>query len=407
MKIKVHKYGGSSLADTGKIMNAAKRLIKTHEQGYELVAVLSAMGSTTDELIEKAKEITQNPPAREMDMLISTGEQVSVALMAMAVNSLNHKAISLTAPQVGIITDAAHTKARILNIKTDRILESLKESCIVLVAGFQGINEKMDYTTLGRGGSDTSAVALAVKLKAEACEIFTDVDGIYTADPKIVPNAKKLSEISYDEMLELASLGAKVMHSRSIELAKKNSLVIHVRSSFSEDPGTLIVQENKSMEEIMVTGAALDMHEAKVTIKDVPDKPGEVALIFSIIAENDINVDMIIQNIGSEGIADVSFTIKKSDLHAVKELSGGIIKRTESRAIEFDPNIAKVSVVGVGMKSHCGIARTMFNALGKAGINIQMISTSEIKLSCIIEEEKGEEALRIIHDAFNLASIEH
>jgi len=402
MNIIVQKYGGTSLADIEKIKRAARRLIAERERGYDVVAVLSAMGKTTDELMEMARAICPSPPAREMDMLLCTGEQVSVALMAMALHAMNYKAISFVAPQVGIYTDGLHTKAKIVDIKTDRIMEALRDFHIVLIAGFQGVNERMEYTTLGRGGSDTSAAALAVKLNAVKCEIFTDVEGVYTADPRVVPNARKLPAISYDEMLELASLGAGVMHSRSIELAKKYDLVIHVRSSFSDTPGTLIKKEDESMEEILVRGAALDKNEAKVTIKKVPDTPGMVAKIFSIIAEHEINVDMIIQNVGTEGYADVSFTVNKSDMEAVNEISEKIIAETGSGSIEVDPDIAKVSVVGIGMRSHCGVAKKMFDALGKAGINIEMISTSEIKISCIIKEEEGERALRLIHEAFEL-----
>jgi len=402
MNIIVQKYGGTSLADTARIRKAAARLVKERERGRDVVAVLSAMGNTTDELIAKAHVLSPHPSARELDMLITTGEQESVALMAIALHAMNCKAISLVAPQVGIYTDGLHTKAKIIEIKTDRIIQALQESHIVLIAGFQGINRNMEYTTLGRGGSDTSAVALAVKLKAKKCEILTDVEGVYTADPRLVPGAQKIPAISYDEMLELASLGAGVMHSRSIELAKKHNLEIHVRSSFSDNSGTLIKAEEAAMEEILVRGAALDTTEAKVTIKQVPDTPGMVAKIFSILAEHNINVDMIIQNIGTEGFADVSFTVSKNDIDEVKKLSEGIIRDTGVRTIEYDTGIAKVSVVGIGMRSHCGIAETMFSVFGKAGINIQMISTSEIKISCVIEEEYGEEALRLVHDAFKL-----
>ncbi len=402
MSIIVQKFGGSSLADTEKILNAAKKMIKAREEGYDVVAVLSAMGDTTDHLIDLAHSITDDPASREMDMLVSTGEQVSVALMAIALNSLGYKAISFVAHQIGIKTDNAHRKAKIMDIDTGRIREALNDSHIVLAAGFQGLNEKMDYTTLGRGGSDTSAAALAIKLEAEKCDIFTDVDGVYTADPRLVPDARKLDRISYDEMLELASLGAKVMHSRSIELAKKNNLVIHVRSSFKDTPGTLIVQEDETMEEISVRGAALDTGEAKVTITQIPDTPGKVAQIFSIISARNINVDMIIQNIGSEGVADISFTVKKEDIQAVKDISAEILGSSGAQDITFDENIAKVSVVGVGMKSHSGIAMKMFDALGKEGINIEMISTSEIKISCVISEDSGKKALQLVHAAFEL-----
>lgn len=402
MNIIVQKYGGSSLADTEKIRKAAERLARKREQGFDVVAVLSAMGKTTDELIAKAHALTADPPAREMDMLVTTGEQVSVSLMAIALHAMNCRAVSLIAPQIGIYTDGLHTKAKIIDIKTDRIVQALKDSRVVLIAGFQGINENMEYTTLGRGGSDTSAVALAVKLEAETCEIFTDVEGVYTADPRIVPNARQLQAISYDEMLELASLGAGVMHSRSVELAKKHNVIINVRSSFSENPGTFITKEDSCMEEILVRGAALDTGEAKVTIKQVPDSPGMVATIFSTLARQNINVDMIIQNIGTEGVADVSFTVGENDVSAVKEISSSIIELTGAHSVGIDPDIAKVSVVGIGMRSHCGVAEKMFSVLGEAGINIDMISTSEIKISCVINEKNGEEALRLIHTIFEL-----
>lgn len=398
----VQKYGGSSVANPDRIKNVAKRVVRYTRQGYSLVVVVSALGDTTDELIELASKITSEPSEREMDMLISTGEQISCALLAMAIQRLEIPAISFTGAQVGIITDTSHTKARILNISAERIREELKHGKVVVVAGFQGISMDREITTLGRGGSDLTAVALAKALEAKICEIYTDVDGVYTADPRIVSDAKKLVRISYDEMLELASLGAKVMQPRSVEYGKRYDVPIHVRSSFSNKEGTIISKEVKAMEKIDVSGVALQKDEAKITICDVPDKPGVAAEIFEKLAANNIVIDMIVQNIGRTGATDVSFTVLKEDLAKTMKIAKIVAKDVGAGEVIKDENIAKVSIVGIGMRSHSGIAARMFKALASKKINIGMISTSEIKISCVIERRHAEEALRVLHSEFEL-----
>ncbi len=401
----VQKYGGSSVADPDRIMNVAKRVISYKKKGYDLVVAVSALGDTTDELVELAYKITNEPPEREMDMLISTGEQVSVALLAMAIDKLGYEAISFTGAQVGIVTDSSFTKAKILDINTKRILEELKKGKIVIVAGFQGVNLNQEITTLGRGGSDMTAAALAKVLNAKMCEIYTDVEGVYTADPRIVPNARKLSHISYDEMLEMAALGAKVMQARSIECAKKFKIRMHVRSSFNNKEGTIISEEVKAMEDIVVSGVTLNKDEAKVTICDVPDKPGLAAKIFRKISEANINIDMIIQNISRDRTTDISFTVLKEDLPKTLKVARRVAKEIGAEGVLEDQSIAKVSIVGVGMKSHSGIAARMFEALASKKINIEMISTSEIKISCVIKKRSAEEAVRAIHDKFELYKV--
>lgn len=402
----VQKYGGSSVANPERIKSVAKRVVRYKKEGYDVVVVVSALGDTTDELIELAYKVTEDPSEREMDMLISTGEQISCALLAMAVERLGEPAISFTGAQVGIITDTSHTKARILNISAaDRIKEKLKEGKVVVVAGFQGISIKKEITTLGRGGSDLTAVALARALGAKMCEIYTDVDGVYTADPRIVRNAKKLSKISYDEMLELASLGAKVMQARSVEYGKRYDIPIHVRSSFSNAEGTIICKEAKSMEKIDVSGVALQKDEAKVTICDVPDKPGIAAIIFRELGENNIVIDMIVQNVGRTGTTDVSFTVLNEDLAKTMKVSKKVAKEIGAGEVIKDENIAKISIVGIGMRSHSGIAARMFKALASRKINIEMISTSEIKISCVIGKRFAEPALKALHDEFDLKKV--
>jgi len=398
----VQKYGGSSVANPERIKNVAKRVVSYKKHGYSVVVVVSALGDTTDELIELASKITDEPSEREMDMLISTGEQISCALLAMAIQELKVPAISFTGAQVGIKTDASHTKARILNISAERIREELKNSKVIVVAGFQGVSINKEITTLGRGGSDLTAVALAKALGAKICEIYTDVDGVYTADPRIVKNARKLSRISYDEMLELASLGAKVMQARSVEYGKRYDIPIHVRSSFSGVEGTIISKEVKSMEKIDVSGIALQKDEAKVTICDVPDKPGIAAIIFKELAVNNIVIDMIVQNVSRTGTTDISFTVLKEDLAKTIKVSRKVAKEVGAGEVIKDENIAKVSIVGIGMRSHSGIAARMFTALASKKINIEMISTSEIKISCVIEKRHSEMALRTLHDEFGL-----
>jgi aspartate kinase len=401
----VQKFGGTSVADSDKILAAARRAIRAHQRGEKVLVVVSARGHTTDELIELAKEITERPPAREMDMLLSTGEQVSVALMAMAIQALGVPAISFTGAQIGLVTDSFHTKARIRNISTERMAQALDEGKIVIVAGFQGVDEHYNITTLGRGGSDTTAVALAAVLGADACEIYTDVDGVYTTDPRVVPEARKIDRISYDEMLELASLGAGVMHSRSIEFAKKYGVPIHVRSSFSDAPGTWIVGEDDARRlGASVTGAALAKDEARVTVLGVPDRPGVVHTLFRKVAEANIVVDMIVQNVATAGATEVSFTVASGDLAETLRVAEAAAEAIGASGVTHDAGAAKVSVVGLGMRTHTGVATAMFDALAREGINIQMITTSEIKISVLVDRASAVPALRAVHRAFALDS---
>lgn len=402
MSLIVQKYGGSSVANVERIQCVARRIVQSKNAGHKLVVVVSALGDTTDELIELAHKIAKRPDEREMDMLLSTGEQMSVALLAMAIHHRGVKAVSFTGPQVGIITDRFHTKARILDINTERIQRALDEGKVVIVAGFQGKTVSEEITTLGRGGSDLTAVALAKALHASRCEIYTDVDGIYTADPHIVPDARKIAQISYDEILELASLGAKVMHSRSIEVGKKFNVPIYVRSSFASTEGTLITKETKKMEEVVVSGVASTEDEAKITIFKVPDRPGTAAKIFQMLADANVNVDMIIQNKTETNTTDISFTVFKNELPRSLAVVRAAARSVGARHVACDENIAKVSVVGVGMRSHSGVASKMFGALARKKINIDMISTSEIKISCVVDGRKGREAVRAIHKEFGL-----
>ncbi len=402
MALIVQKFGGSSVANADRIKRVAQRVVDTKRKGHKLVVVVSALADTTDDLLKLAAQITDCPSEREMDMLLATGEQVSISLLSMAIQKLGEKAISFTGPQVGIITDKTHTKARILDINTDRIDAALKSGHIVIVAGFQGKTVTEEITTLGRGGSDLTAVALAKALKAKHCEIFTDVDGIFTADPRIVSDARKLNQVSYDEILELASLGTQVMQSRSIEVGKKFDVPIYVRSSLNHSEGTLITKETQKMEDIMVSGVALNQNEAKITIFNVPDKPGVAAKIFKIIADHHINVDMIIQNKTETRTTDISFTVFKNELKRAMEAVWKAAKAVGAENVSCDENIAKVSIVGVGMKSHSGVASKMFGILAKNKINIDMISTSEIKISCVIEGNKGKKAAQVIHKEFGL-----
>ena len=406
MSLLVQKFGGTSVADSDKILAAARRAIQAHARGDQVLIVVSARGHTTDELVALAKEITENPPAREMDMLLSTGEQVSVALMAMAIQSLGVPAISFTGAQIGLVTDSFHTKARIRNISTERMVQALGEGKIVIVAGFQGVDEHYNITTLGRGGSDTTAVALAAVLGAGGCEIYTDVDGVYTTDPRVVPEARKVDRISYDEMLELASLGAGVMHSRSIEFAKKYGVPIHVRSSFSDATGTWIVDEQDARRlGVPVTGAALAKDEARITIRGVPDRPGVVYAIFRLIAAANIVVDMIVQNVSRGGTTEVSFTVAKGDLPETLRAAESAARSIGATAVTHDSEVAKISVVGLGMLTHTGVATTMFDTLAAAGINIQMITTSEIKISVLVDRASAVPALRAVHRAFALDQV--
>ncbi len=402
MALIVQKFGGSSVANVERIQHVARRVLADKRKGHQLVVVVSALGDTTDDLVDLANQITKLPSEREMDMLLSTGEQVSVALLAMAIMQLGGKAISFTGSQVGILTDRIHTKARILGINSSRIHQALADGNIAIVAGFQGQTAAGEITTLGRGGSDLTAVALAKALNAKQCEIYTDVDGIYTADPRIVPDARKIPVISYDEILELAALGAKVMHSRSVEVGKKFDVPIYVRNSRHFREGTLITKETRKMEDVVVSGVALAEDEAKITIYKVPDRPGVAAKLFKQIADANINIDMIIQNKTETKTTDISFTVFKSDLTRAMLVVKKAAQAMQAKNVVCDENIAKVSVVGVGMRSHSGTASRMFGALARKKINIDMISTSEIKISCVVAGQKGRTALRVLHSEFAL-----
>jgi aspartate kinase len=401
----VQKYGGTSVGNTERIKNVAARVAKYRAKGDQIVVVVSAMSGVTDNLIKLAKEIMPLPNEREMDVLLATGEQTTIALAAIALHALGLPAVSLTGAQAGIVTDGVHTKAKIQNITPKKIHELLDEGNVVIVAGFQGQTSEGQITTLGRGGSDLTAIALAAALKAELCQIYTDVDGVCTADPRLVPGARKLEEISYDEMLELASLGAKVMQSRSVEFAKKFGVVFEVRSSLNDNPGTIVKEETKSMEGIVVRGVSLDKNQAKVTLVSVPDKPGVAARIFKAIGDANINVDMIVQNIshgspaGSEA-TDLSFTVDKPDLLKAQKVIDGLKSEIGFGQVIATDKIGKLSLVGVGMKSHTGVAGKMFETLAREGVNIEMISTSEIKVSVIVDLAKGEQAMRAVHEAF-------
>jgi len=402
MSILVQKFGGSSVADVECMKRVARRISEAKQQGYDVVVVVSAMGKTTDNLIKLAREINPTPSDREMDMLLATGEQISCSILAMALHAIGLEAVSMTGPQAGIMTDEVHTKAKIMDIRPDRIFKALGENRIVIVAGFQGLTPAQDVATLGRGGSDTTAVALAAALNAERCQIFTDVDGVYTADPRVVPHARKLKEIACDEMLELASLGAKVLQSRSVEFAKKYGVEVEVLTSFSNTPGTVVKGEVTNMENIMVRGVAVDKNQAKVTLLSVPDRPGVAAQIFKVLAAANINVDMIVQNVSDKGLTDVSFTVPRDDIDRARRTVDSLGKEIGVRGTTFDEDIAKVSIVGVGMRSHSGVAFRMFDALAANNINIAMISTSEIKISVVIKKDSADRAMQVLHDAFEL-----
>ena len=402
MAIIVQKYGGTSVGSVEKIRAVAERVIETHKEGNQMVVVLSAMAGQTDGLIKLASQISPEPDPRELDVLLATGEQVSVALFAMTVKSLGFEACSFLGFQVAIHTDDLYGKARIHDIDTDRILKNLNEGRIVTVAGFQGLDGHGDITTLGRGGSDTTAVALAAALKADVCEIFTDVDGVYTTDPHVCPKAGKMDFISYDEMLEMASLGAKVLEIRSVEFAKKFNVPIHVRSTFTRERGTMVVAETKDMEKVVVTGVAYNKNEARVTITKVPDRPGIASTIFEPVFKAGIVVDMIVQNTSQDGFTDLTFTVPKADFYKTMKLVSAVAEKIGAEKVLGDEDIAKVSIIGVGMRTHAGVAKKMFETLAEESINIVMISTSEIKISCIIEEKYTELAVRVLHSAFGL-----
>ncbi|HSE57332.1 MAG TPA: aspartate kinase [Nitrospiraceae bacterium] len=402
MALIVHKYGGTSVGTVERIHRVADRVAKAKGEGHDVVVVLSAMSGETDRLIRLAKEVTAHPDERELDVLLSTGERVTIALLAMELQGRGINARSFTGRQVGIMTDSSHTKARITRVTAERIKEAIAEGIIPIVAGFQGINARSDVTTLGRGGSDLTAVALAGALKADRCIIFTDVDGVYTADPNVVPAARRLDRVSYEEMLELASLGAKVLQSRSVEFAAKFNVPVEVQSSFTEGKGTLVTREDEDMERVMVSGVSGDRNQAKLTIVGVPDRPGIAAKIFGPVAQANIVVDMIIQNVSQGSLTDISFTVPRADLAKAVDLVQRIAKEIDAKSVAVTEAIAKVSLVGVGMRSHSGVAAKMFEVLSREGINIMMISTSEIKISCVVEEKYMELAMRALHSAFGL-----
>jgi aspartate kinase len=403
MSLIVQKYGGTSVGNPERILNVAKRVIATQEAGHDVVVVVSAMSGVTDGLIKLSKQVSGNPTEREMDVLLSTGEQTTIALTAMAINGLGKKAVSLTGAQAGIITDGVHTKAKIANITPKQIHAHLKKGNIVIVAGFQGETTDGRITTLGRGGSDLTAIAIAAAIKADICQIYTDVDGVYTCDPRIVPSARKLDEISYEEMLEMASSGSKVMQSRSVEFANKFGVVFEVRSSFNNNPGTIVKEESKNMENVVVRGVSIEKNQAKVTIRQVPDRPGTAAKIFGALAAANLSVDMIVQSDSVGDTNDISFTINKDDLPKTKKAMESVIKEIAAKEILTEEGIAKLSIVGIGMRSHSGVAARLFEAMSAGGINIQMISTSEIKTAVIIDETKINEAAVLAHEAFGLS----
>lgn len=402
MALVVQKYGGTSVGTPDRIKNVAQRVIKAYDEGNDLIVVLSAMSGETNRLVGLANQLSEFPDGREYDMVVATGEQVTIGLLTMHLKSLGYKAKSYQGWQVPIITDNTFTKARIESIDDSRIRKDLDDRTIIVVAGFQGIDSDGNITTLGRGGSDTSAVALAAALNADVCEIYTDVDGVYTTDPNICKEARKMERISYDEMLELASLGAKVLQIRSVEFAKKYNVNVHVRSSLNENTGTLVTRESNDMEGILVSGVAYDKNEAKIAVMGVPDKPGIAAKILSALSDAAISVDMIVQNVSQAGLTDFTFTVTKTDLKQALILTNQIAEEIQAKEVIADENISKISIVGLGMRSHAGVATTMFDALASNGINIQMISTSEIKISVIINEKYTELAVRVLHEAFDM-----
>jgi len=402
LKTIVMKFGGSSVADAGKINNAARLIVEKKKKGNRVVVVVSAPGNMTDDLLEMADKVSVAPPDREMDMLLATGEQVSIALLSMAIHAMGIEAVSLTGPQAGIYADHAHTKARITRILPEKVRRELRKSKVVIVAGFQGLNPNQDIATLGRGGSDLTAVALAAALKADVCEIYTDVEGVFTTDPRVVSNAKKLDRLSYDEMLEFAGAGSQVLQARAVEVAKKFNVELHVRSSFSGNVGTGIVKEGTKMEDVVVSGIAFDKNQSKLSVLDIPDRPGIAAKIFGSLAQVHINVDMIIQSAARDRSNDISFTIARSDLKKAVPIVEKVRHELGGKGILVDEKIAKVAVVGVGMRSNPGVAAAMFKSLAREKINIEMISTSEIRVSCVVREEVCNKAVRVLHKVFGL-----
>jgi aspartate kinase len=403
MRLIVQKYGGTSVGTPERIRNVARRLIETQESGCRVVAVISAMAGVTDNLIKLARETSPQPAEREFDALLATGEQAAIALIAMAVNALGGKAVSLTGAEAGILTDRAHTRAKIANISPKQIHELLADDYIVVVAGFQGQNPDGETTTLGRGGSDLTAIALAGALNADACQIFTDVDGVFTCDPRVVTDAQKLDEVAYDELLEMAGAGSKVMQSRAVEFAKKFGVEFEVRSSFKSDVGTTAKEETANMEDVVIRGVSVDRNQAKLTIDDVRDEPGIAGRIFSVIASGNIIVDMIVQSVSKHGTTDISFTIHEDDLDSATKLLTPVVKEVQAEGLITKSGVAKLSVVGIGMRSHSGVAARLFDCLGKGGINIQLISTSEIKIAVVIDGQDADRAAQLTHQEFGLA----
>jgi aspartate kinase len=402
MALIVQKFGGTSVADIDKIKNVAQKVIREKKAGNQVVVVLSAMAGETDRLIALAHQAAESPNPREYDSLISTGEQVTVTLLSIVLNSMGHSAKSFLGFQVKILTDKVYKKARIESIETAEIKKELKKGTIVIVAGFQGVDKDNNITTLGRGGSDTSAVALAAALKADRCDIYTDVDGVYTTDPNVCEKARRLNKISYDEMLEMAMTGAKVLQPRSVEMAKKYNVPVYVKSTFTDEGGTLVTKEDKDMEKEVVSGITYDRDQAKITVVQVPDKPGIAAALFMPLSEQNISVDMIIQNASLQGHTDLTFTVSKKDLKEARKIVNNAAKKISAKKVEVDDDVAKISIIGVGMASHSGVAATMFKTLADEGINIMMISTSEIKISCVIQRKYTELAVSALHDAFGL-----
>ena len=403
MAVIVQKYGGTSVGSPERIRAVAERIVAAKEAGNSMIAVVSAMGDVTDDLVSLAAQINPEPPEREMDMLLATGEQVAIALLAMAIHALGHEAISFTGPQVGIVTDHGHTKAKIIEVRADRVREAIAQGRIVIVAGFQGTTPDGHITTLGRGGSDTTAVAVAAGVGADLCEIYTDVDGVYTADPRVVPDARKIDRISYEAMLELAAGGAGVLNLRSVEFARNHGVVIHCRSSFTETAGTIVKEADGSMEQAIISGVAHDTSEAKITIRDVPDRPGVAATVFTRMAGANVNVDMIIQNVSEAGTTDISFTTPIADLVRARRVTEVVVAELGAREWLVDESIAKVSLVGAGMKTHPGVAAQMFRALSEAGVNIDLIATSTIRITCVVDGDQVETAVRALHRSFGLA----
>ncbi len=403
MPVIVQKYGGTSVGDAGRIRAVAERVARAREGGYDVVVVVSAMGDSTDDLMRMAHDIAPIPNPRELDMLLTAGERIAMSLLAIAINERGHRAASYTGSQAGIITDTRHGNAKIIDVRPGRILQAVEQGNIVIVAGFQGVSATADVTTLGRGGSDTTAVALAAALGAEFCEIYTDVPGVFTADPRVEPGARKLHAVSFEEMLELAASGANVLQSRAVEYARRNNVLLHVRSSFSGEDGTWVTEEDERMEQALISGVTSDDGEAKVTLVDVPDRPGVAATIFRAVADEGVNIDMIVQNVSHHGRTDVSFTAPKVDLPRLKAVMDRVTQEVGSVGFEMDDGVAKVSLVGAGMKSHPGVAADMFAALAEEGINIEMISTSSIRVSCVVRAADADRAVRAIHAKFDLA----